>query len=199
MRILVSGAPVMWRLKCILLVMITLWASGDLLAKAPGSLHELGSTWKDQNGLAFAWKDMEGQVVLLSMVYTSCEQTCPLIITELSALQKALPSHLQDRVQVLIFTFDPDRDTQGRLAAYAKARHLNPKWRFLRSSPDDVQELAAVLNFRYKKMESEDYAHSNIFTVLDQKGHMRHQQLELFRGRGQTVEMIQSILESAGR
>jgi protein SCO1/2 len=66
----------------------------------------------------------------------------------------------------------------------------------LHGKEEDVQELAAVLGFRYKKMESGDFAHSNIFTVVDQKGQMKHQQQELFSGRPQTVEVIQSLLKS---
>jgi protein SCO1/2 len=66
----------------------------------------------------------------------------------------------------------------------------------LHGKEEDVQELAAVLGFRYRKMESGDFAHSNIFTVLDQKGQMRHQQQELFSGRPQTVDVMRSLLKT---
>jgi len=194
----VSAARVMSRYKIIFesLVLLFLFVL-PRPATAQGSLHELSSVWKDQKGEKFIWKDVQGKVVLMSMVYTSCVQTCPLIMSELTALQKALPEKAQKEVQVLIFSFDPQRDTQERLAAYAKERKLNASWRLLRAPEDDVQELAAVLNFRYKKMETGDYAHSNIFTVIDQKGQMRHQQLELFNDRSKTVEVIQSLLKTA--
>jgi protein SCO1/2 len=166
-------------------------------APAQGSLHELMSVWKDHKGQNFTWKDLQGKTVLMSMVYTSCQATCPLIISELSALQKALPAEQQDKLVVLLFTFDPKRDTQERISAYAKERKLHHNWRLLRATEDDALELAAVLNFRYKKMESGEFAHSNIFTVLDQKGRIQHQQLELFKGREQTVNALQSLLKTA--
>jgi protein SCO1 len=165
--------------------------------EAQGSLFELTSVWKDQNGQTFTWKDMQGKVVLLSMVYTSCQQTCPLIISEMKALQKALPESMTGKVEVLLFSMDPKRDTPEHLAAYAKERKLNPKWRLLHGAEGDVQELAAVLGFRYKKLENGDFAHSNIFTVLDQKGQIRHQQLELFNGRPETVGVVQTLLKPA--
>lgn len=166
-------------------------------SEAQGSLHELTSVWKDQKGETFQWKDLQGKVVLLSMVYTSCQQTCPLIISEMSSLQNALPENQQSKLEVLLFSMDPQRDTPERLAAYAKARKLHSGWRMLHGKDGDVQELATVLGFRYKKMETGDFAHSNIFTVLDQKGQMRHQQLELFNGRPHTVEVIQKLLKEA--
>jgi protein SCO1/2 len=168
-----------------------------MLAKeAQGSLQELTSVWKDHKGNTFTWKDVQGKVVLMSMVYTSCQQTCPLIISEMTALQKALPESMQGKVEVLLFSMDPQRDTPERLAAYAKERKLDARWRMLHGKEEDVQELAAVLGFRYRKMESGDFAHSNIFTVLDQKGQMRHQQQELFSGRPQTVDVMRSLLKT---
>jgi protein SCO1/2 len=165
-------------------------------APAQGSLHELASVWKDHKGETFTWKDLQGKTVLLSMIYTSCQATCPLIISELSALQNALPKEQQDKLAVLLFTFDPKRDTQEHLGSYAKERNLNPKWRLLRATEEDAQELAAVLGFRYKKMKTGDFAHSNIFTVLDQKGRIQHQQLELFKDREQTVKVLQDLLKT---
>ncbi len=206
MRTLASVARVMSRLNpifligALLLTMISpahsVLAAENQARENQGSLHELTSVWKDHKGKNFQWKELQGKVVLLSMVYTSCQQTCPLIISELGALQKALPDKNQDQVEVLLFTMDPQRDTPERLAAYAKERKLHPGWRMLHGTESDVQELAAVLAFRYKKMETGDFAHSNIFTVLDQKGQIQHQQLELFKGRTHTVEILQKLLKS---
>jgi protein SCO1/2 len=185
----------LWAL--IFIVVLPFFTGTSLMAKeGQGSLHELTSVWKDQNGKTFQWKDVKGKVLLVSMVYTSCQQTCPLIMSEMSALQKALPAELQDKVEVLLFSMDPKRDTPERLKAYAQERKLNPSWRLLNGAEDDVQELGAVLGFRYKKMETGDFAHSNIFTVVDQKGQMQHQQLELFKGRTETVAVMQNLLKT---
>jgi protein SCO1/2 len=205
LRILDSVARVISRLNIMPLALALLFcilspapsfAKNEKKTEEQGSLYELTSSWTDHKGQKFTWKDLQGKVALVSMVYTSCGQTCPLIISELSALQKALPQNLQKKVEVLIFSFDPARDTQEHLAAYAKERKLNPDWRLLRAPEEDVQELAAVLSVRYKKMESGDYAHSNIFTVVGPKGQIRHQQMELFRGRPETVAALRSLIPS---
>jgi protein SCO1/2 len=185
----------LWAL--IFIVVLPAFSATPLLGKEDkGSLHGLTSVWKDQNGKNFEWKDAQGKVLLVSMVYTSCQQTCPLIMSEMSALQKALPPALQDKVEVLLFSMDPKRDTPERLKTYAQERKLNPSWRLLNGSEDDVLELGTVLGFRYKKMEGGDFAHSNIFTVVDQKGQMKHQQLELFKGRTETVAVMQNLLKT---
>lgn len=200
MRILASVARAMSRLKLwalIFIVVLPVVTVQPLMGKdSKGSLHELTSVWKDQNGKTFQWKDAQGRVLLVSMVYTSCQQTCPLIMSEMSALQKSLPAALQDKVDVLLFSMDPKRDTPERLKAYAAERKLNPNWRLLNGSEEDVLELGTVLGFRYKKMETGDFAHSNIFTVVDQKGQMQHQQLELFKGRTETVAVLQNLLKT---
>jgi protein SCO1/2 len=185
----------LWAL--IFVIVLPVFSATPMMGKdEKGSLHELTSVWKDQNGKTFQWNDAKGKVLLVSMVYTSCQQTCPLIMSEMSALQKALPSALQDKVEVLLFSMDPKRDTPQRLKAYAEERKLNPNWRLLNGSEDDVLELGTVLGFRYKKMETGDFAHSNIFTVVDQKGQMQHQQLELFKGRTETVAAMQNLLKT---
>lgn len=200
MRILASVVRAMARLNLaalIFIVVLPVFVAQPLMGKDnKGSLHELSSVWKDQNGKTFQWKEAQGRVLLVSMVYTSCQQTCPLIMSEMSALQKALPPTLQDKVDVLLFSIDPKRDTPERLKAYALERKLNPNWRLFNGSDDDVLELATVLGFRYKKMETGDFAHSNIFTVVDQKGQMQHQQLELFNGRTETVSVMQNLLKT---
>lgn len=200
MRILVSVVRAMSCLNLMSLIFVVaqpVFATQPLMGKdKKGSLHELTSVWKDQNGKSFQLKEARGRVVLVSMAYTSCQQTCPLIMSEISALQKALPTALQDKVDVLLFSMDPKRDTPERLKAYALERRINPNWRLFNGSEDDVLELATVLGFRYKKMETGDFAHSNIFTVVDQKGQMQHQQLELFKGRTETVAVIQNLLKT---
>jgi protein SCO1/2 len=200
LRILASVVRAMSRLNLaalIFIVVLPVFVAQPLMGKdKKGSLHELSSVWKDQNGKTFQWKEAQGRVLLVSMVYTSCQQTCPLIMSEMSALQKALPPTLQDKVDVLLFSIDPKRDTPERLKAYALERKLNPNWRLFNGSDDDVLELATVLGFRYKKMEAGDFAHSNIFTVVDQKGQMQHQQLELINGRTETVAVMQNLLKT---
>ncbi|MCX6128901.1 MAG: SCO family protein [Proteobacteria bacterium] len=156
---------------------------------------QLSSAWKDQNGSDFLWKDIKGQAFLVAMVYTRCERSCPLIISEVNGIVNGLPKPLQAKVQILLFTFDPQRDTLEKLKSYAIERKLNPNWKLLRGSEDDAQELAAVLGIRYKKLESGEFAHSNTVTVLDQKGQIYHQQAELFRGRNETIEVLKKLLQ----
>ncbi len=157
------------------------------------SFYELTSPWKDHRGTDFKWSDLKGQVVLVSMVYTSCEHTCPMILSELAGLVKGLPESAQKKVQVLVVSFDPARDTIERLAKVAVERKLDAQWRFLRGTNDDVQELAAVLNFRFKKLENGDFSHSNTISILDQNGRLVHQQTELFRERQKTLDVLKKM------
>lgn len=170
-------------------------SSKPAAAAESASFYELSSSWKDQRGNDFKWSDVKGQVALVSMVYTSCEHTCPMILSELSGLVKGLPESVQKKVQVLVISFDPERDTVERLAKVAVERKLDAQWRLLRGTKDDVDELAAVLNFRFKKLENGDFSHSNTISILDQKGRLIHQQTELFRERQKTLDVLKTLFK----
>jgi protein SCO1/2 len=50
------------------------------------------------------------------------------------------------------------------------------RWTLLRGSQEDVRELAAVLGVSYDQLETGQFVHSNLVTVLDTRGEIIHQQ-----------------------
>ena len=52
-------------------------------------------------------------------------------------------------------------------------------WTLMTGSDDQVLELAALLGVKYKRISDLDYSHSNIITVLNREGEIRHQQTGL--------------------
>ena len=157
------------------------------------SLYELLSPWQDQAGKLFHWQDLQGRPALIAMVYTSCQQSCPMIVSELNSLVKSLSKERQAELQVLLFSFDPERDTVERLASYAKERRIKSHWRLLTATGKDVRELAAVLGFRFKKMQSGDFSHANTITLLNRSGQIQGQQTDLKNGRERLVEQLQQM------
>lgn len=154
---------------CLLLLAFSPRALAD---EFPGnSVFHLKGTWLDVEGKEIHLSKLKGNTLVLAMIYTSCQYSCPLIIEEISRIKRKVPESASSRTRYVLVSFDPLRDSPGALKAYAEKRKLDlSSWTFLTAKSDDpVRELSAVLGVNYKKTGSE-FAHSNIITILNGKG-----------------------------
>ena len=157
------------------------------------SLYQLSSRWENQQGTSVQMVQMRGQIRVLALIYTHCQGICPAIVKEMKSLESSLSASQRARVGFVLVTMDPEVDTVARLQEYAREQNLGSAWTLLRGSPEDVRELAATLDFRYRKTSSTDYAHTAMVTVLDDQGEVAEQQLGL-SGREQIWQKIQKLL-----
>ena len=74
-----------------------------------------------------------GEVALVSFVYLSCGDACPMATATLQALDHRLAGRpeLARRVQLVTVSFDPVRDPPERLAALRAGVAPKGRWRFL--------------------------------------------------------------------
>ena len=111
------------------------------------------------------------------MIYTSCEVACPRIVSDLKRVEDwTKEQDLGDEVQFLLVSFDPDVDTPAKLKQFGEEAQLDPDhWTLLHGDKDEVLELAAVLNVKYKKTDDVNFVHSSIIHVLNSKGELEYQ------------------------
>lgn len=149
-----------------------LWsACAAATAPPPDSIYQLSMPLTDQRGSATTLDRYRGQPVLISMFYSSCPHTCPLLISAVQGLEKELPPAQRGRLRVLLVSIDPVRDTPEKLAATARAhRAEDPHWTFARADELDVRRLAAVLGIQYRRLASGEFNHSSVITLLDGDG-----------------------------
>ena len=69
----------------------------------------------------------DGRPVVLNFIYTSCTEICPLVSHTLAQLQDRLGTD-RDRVHLVSISIDPEEDTPGRLAVYARKYGAGPEW-----------------------------------------------------------------------
>ncbi len=181
---------------------VLLWATVALGGPPPlrfggDSLYQLGSTWQDAAGTRARLDRLAGHPVLLAMIYTSCQASCPLTISEMQAIEKKLSPAARAQVRFVLVSFDPARDTPARLSEVAAEHHLPaPGWVLLTGKADGVRELAAVLGFRYQPLEGGEFTHSNLLTVLGPDGVIRAQ----LSGTGQDpAELLKALEAEASR
>jgi protein SCO1/2 len=106
------------------------------------SLRQLGGnfTLTDQFGQRFSLEDARGKVVLLSFGFTACASTCPLTMSKLTAAMEQL-GPLAERVQPLLISIDPKRDTPEVLQRYL--RNFHPGIRGLTGTKAEIDDVTA--------------------------------------------------------
>ena len=155
------------------------------------SIYNLPSHWTTQNGEEIELKDLQGKVVVMVMIYTTCKAACPRLVADMRNIEKQVPEGKKDEVQYVFVSIDPETDTPERLKAFSKENEMeDDKWLFLRGTEADTREFAAVLAVNYKEISPMDFSHSNIISVFDHRGEMVHQQEGLDVDNKETVQAI---------
>lgn len=155
------------------------------------SIYNLPSHWTSQKGEEIELKALQGKVVVMVMIYTTCKAACPRLVADMRNIEKQVPEEKKDDVQYVFVSIDPETDTPERLKAFAKENEMeDEKWLFLRGTEGDTREFAAVLAVNYKEISPMDFSHSNIISVFDQNGEMVHQQEGLGVDNKETVQAI---------
>ena len=141
------------------------------------SLYSLDATWTADVGREVKLSVLRGRPQVMALFFTSCEHSCPFIVKDMKAIQKGLPANARDKVDFLLVSIDPERDTPEALHAFREKHGLPIEhWSLLRGSPDDVKKLADLVGFRYVPGSSLQYAHSLLISVLNPAGEIVFQQ-----------------------
>jgi len=69
----------------------------------------------------------DGRPVVLTFIFTTCKEICPVISATFAQLQRKLGSE-RDKVHLASISIDPEHDTPARLAEYAKEFGAGPEW-----------------------------------------------------------------------
>lgn len=135
------------------------------------SLYQLSAHMLDQSGHALVWRDQRGRPRVVSMFYTSCRVTCPLIVDSGKAIEHALVPAERARIGITLISLDPKRDTPRALATLAAKRGLDAaRWSLLRPDESDVRAVAGVLGVRYRRLADGDFSHTSALLLLDADG-----------------------------
>src|SRR5262245_14532219 len=101
----------------------------------------------DQHGRQVRFYDdlVAGRTVVIQFMYTRCEGACPAATSTLVAAQRELAELMGRDVFFVSISIDPERDTQGDLAAYAEAHGVGAGWTFVTGAPADIEALRRAL------------------------------------------------------
>jgi len=158
------------------------------------SLYNLPSAWTTQSGKPVHLEIFRGQPVVMSMIYTHCEQMCPLTVEHMRKIETDVENHNLGPVRYILFSFDSVRDTPNRLRSYAAMRGLDPAhWTLMHGDPDAVRELAATLGISYRQEPNGEFDHSFAVTLLDRNGVIAAQQTDLQEDRKIFTDKLEAM------
>ncbi len=141
------------------------------------SLYKLDSTWTADVGKDVKFSALRGRPQVMALFFTSCAHSCPLIVKDMKAIEEALPASARSKVDFLLVSIDPERDTPVELRAFREKYGLSIRhWSLLRGGPKEVKKVADWMGFRYYPGSNLQYAHSLLITVLNPEGEIVFQQ-----------------------
>jgi protein SCO1/2 len=149
-------------------------------AFASRSLYQTPLTWRTDGGETVKLDHWKGEPVVLTMVFTSCQATCPRTMGKLVAIQEQFDRE-KIKAHFAIVSFDPLRDTPEKMAKYrTETGHLNPNWTFLVGSEGDTRMLAMLLGIKYSRNpDTGDIMHDNKIVLLNGAGEITEELLGL--------------------
>tara|TARA_B100001564_G_scaffold83936_1_gene67749 strand:- start:4192 stop:5715 length:1524 start_codon:yes stop_codon:yes gene_type:complete len=96
-------------------------------------------TLTDQNGENFTFSMLDTDVTVVSFIFTSCPDVCPVITQSLRLVQEGLSTADAERVGFVSISVDPDRDTPEALTAYTERHGVS--WPHLTGDKDVLADV----------------------------------------------------------
>ena len=161
------------------------------------SLYSLKPIWTSDVGREVKLEVLRGRPQVIALFFTSCEHSCPLVVADLKAIDKALPAGLREKVDFLLVSIDPERDTPEVLRAF-RAKHELPteRWTLLRGNAEATRQLAEMVGFNYQPGSPTQYAHSLLISIMDESGVVVFQQVGLGRPPENAVANLLKIMKA---
>jgi protein SCO1/2 len=126
-------------------------------------------------GRRVSLSDFRGKVVLLFFGFRFCPDICPTTLFELKQMMQALGPDA-DRVQVLMVTIDPERDTPELIQEHVS--RYDPRFIGLSGTPDEIAAAATPFGIYYARepgSSNTEYlmTHTASVTAVDKNGYVR--------------------------
>jgi protein SCO1 len=121
---------------------------------------------RDQDGELVSMRDLRGQPVIVTFLYTTCEDTCP---AQAQTVRGALDD-LGEDVPAIAIAVDPPRDTPERARAFLAEQRALGRIDFVLGTRAELRPLWKGFFIRPQSISEE---HQARFTLVDKRGFQR--------------------------
>ncbi len=131
----------------------------------------------DSSGHAVTRADLNGKILVVDFLFTSCSLTCPIVNTQMAQIQQLTTN--QPDIKLVSITVDPRDDTPTVLQKYgARFGADTNRWLFLTGQKTALYNLigksflAQDLNDPFNNMPG-NFSHTERIAVMDAQGNLR--------------------------
>jgi protein SCO1/2 len=144
-------------------------------SKFKGALRPAGARAKDfalhdQDGRLVRLSALRGRVVVLSPMYTTCPDTCPLVAQQIQDALLDLPRADRPRVVALALSVDPANDTPESARKFLRTRLVSRSLDFLLGSQAELRRVWQAYGFSPQTRKLE---HNSYVVLIDGRGFQR--------------------------
>ena len=139
--------------------------------------NQLGNyAFTNAAGKQITLSDLRGKPLVVSMIYTSCYQICPMTTRHLSkVVEKARDALGADSFSVAVIGFDTQFDTPEAIQYFANKQGISESgWNLLSIDKEDIGSLSKELGFIYYP-SSAGFDHLIQATIVDADGKVYRQ------------------------
>lgn len=148
-------------------------------------------TLTDQDGKRFRFASARGKLVLVTFIFTTCPDVCPLLTAKFAAIQRALTVEKRDDYLLLSITTDPQTDTSAVLKSYAERYKPDfHRWFFLTGSRDQLAKVWKEFGITVESAGPGQVRHTTLTTLIDRRGIRR---FDYYTDRWQEKEILRDI------
>jgi protein SCO1 len=147
-------------------------------ADSPLAGAKIGGPFRltDQDGKPFSSDSLKRRYRLMYFGYTFCPDICPTDVQKMSRALRSFEAETPDRaakVQPIMVTIDPERDTPAVMKQFVSAFH--PRLIGLTGSPADIKAVLSVFSTYARRVGPDDNPnylmdHSAIIYLMDPEG-----------------------------
>ena len=150
----------------------------------------------DQEGRRFAFRDLRGKAALVSFIYTSCPDVCPVMFQVVTEVQKRVQAEGRGDVVSVFVTTDPEIDSPQVLKAYALRRSADLSATYLLTGKaDELQAVWSAFGVKVKRRSRGLVDHSPLTILIDARGVMRYRYLSGFPDAEIVAADVRSVLK----
>lgn len=149
------------------------------ICATPGEAKDAGAVWgedyfpnyelKAHTGETLRFFDdvIEGKVVAVNFIFTSCKDVCPMETARMASVYQILGDRVGSDVFFYSITIDPDNDTVEVLRDYAERFGVNGEnWKFLTGNKQEIDIIRAKFGLFGDPEEEQDLSNHNINLML---------------------------------
>ena len=120
----------------------------------------------DERGERVAMSDFRGETVIVTFLYTNCDETCPPAAQQV----KGALNELGEDVPALAIAVDPPRDTSASARAFLSEQRMLGRMRFVLGTRAQLEPVWRGYAIRPQAADAE---HQGRIVIVDGRGHQR--------------------------